>query len=190
MRRNYITVSTKGVDKKSVASARRSNLTRMTTIELVSSRVRTIRLAKGLTLHEVEVASNRRIRAVVLGSYERGDRTLSVRMAIVIAQFYGVPLSYLLEEPEKPAGKANPVTLDLRRIRMIMADATFPPRINSTLRCAVTFTGEIIKLRNDWNGELISLRSSDLTFLAAAIGIHQHELEEILRSHRLLIEAK
>ena len=178
------------MDKKSSVSVHRRNLARMTTIELVSSRVRAIRIAKGLTLHEVEVASNRRIRAVVLGSYERGDRTLSVRMAIVIAEFYGVPLSYLLEEPEKPAGKANPVTLDLRRFRIIMADSTLPLRINSTLRSAVTFTGEIVKLRNDWNGELISLRSSDLTLLAAAIGIHQNELEEILRSHRLLIEAR
>lgn len=175
------------MDKKSAVSACRSNLARMTTIELVSSRVRAIRITKGLTLHDVEVASNRRIRAVVLGSYERGDRTLSVRMAIVIAQFYGVPLSYLLEEPEKPAGKASPVTLDLRRFRVIMEDSTLLPPINSTLRSAVTFTGEIIKLRNDWNGELISLRNNDLTFLAAAIGIHQDELEEILRSHRLLI---
>ena len=178
------------MDKKSATSASHSNLARMTTIELVSARVRAIRIAKGLTLHEVEVASHRRIRAVVLGSYERGDRTLSVRMAIIIAQFYGVPLSYLLEEPEKPAGKANPVTLDLRRFRVIMAESTLPPRINSTLRSAITFTGEIIKLRNDWNGELISLRNSDLTFLAAAIGIHRRELEEILRSHRLLIEAR
>ena len=178
------------MDKKASVSVHRSNLARMTTIELVSSRVRAIRIAKGLTLHEVEVASNRRIRAVVLGSYERGDRTLSVRMAIVIAQFYGVPLSYLLEEPEKSAGKASPVTLDLRRFRVIMADSTLPLRINSTLRSAITFTGEIVKLRNDWNGELISLRSSDMTLLAAAIGVHQSELEEILRSHRLLIEAR
>lgn len=178
------------MDKKSAASARHSNLTCMTTIELVSSRVRAIRIAKGLTLHDVEVASNRRIRAVVLGSYERGDRTLSVRMAIVIAQFYGVPLSYLLEEPEKPAGKANPVTLDLRRFRIIMTESTLSPRINSVLQSAITFTAEIIKLRNDWNGELISLRSSDLIFLAAAIGIGQSELEEILRSHRLLFEIR
>ena len=178
------------MDKKSATSARRSNLARMTTIELVSSRLRAFRIAKGLTLHEVEVTSNRRIRAVVLGSYERGDRTLSVRMAIVIAQFYGVPLSYLLEEPEKPAGKASAVILDLRRFRLIMADSTLPPRINSTLRSAITFTGEIIKLRNDWNGEIISLRSSDMVLLAAAIGIHQYKLEEILRSHRLLIEVK
>ena len=162
----------------------------MTTIELVSSRVRAIRLAKGLTLHEVEEASNRRIRAVVLGSYERGDRTLSVRMAIVIAQFYGVPLSYLLEEPEKPAGKARPITLDLRRFRTLVGDSTVTPYLNSIVKSAATFTAEIVKLRNDWNGELISLRSSDLVFLAAAIGVHQHELEEILRSHRLLIEVK
>lgn len=171
-------------------SQRPSNLARMTTIELVSSRVRAIRIAKGLTLHDVEVASNRRIRAVVLGSYERGDRTLSVRMAITIAQFYGVPLSYLLEEPENPAGRACAVTLDLRRIRAIVTDSTLPPRINATLKSAITFTGEIVKLRNDWNGELISLRSNDMVLLAAAIGIPQHELSEILRSHRLLIEAR
>ena len=173
-----------------VVSMVNTNLTRMTTIELVSSRVRAIRLAKGLTLHEVEEASNRRIRAVVLGSYERGDRTLSVRMAIVIAQFYGVPLSYLLEEPERPAGKANPITLDLRRFRALVGDSSVAPYINSIVKSAVTFTAEIVKLRNDWNGELISLRSSDLIFLAATIGIHQQELEGILRAHRLLIEVK
>lgn len=162
----------------------------MTTIELVSSRIRAIRIAKGLTLHEVEVASHRRIRAVVLGSYERGDRTLSVRMAIVIAQFYGVPLSYLLEEPEKATGKTTAAILDLRRIRVIVADSTLSPRINSTLRSVITFAGEIIKLRNDWNGELLSLRESDLNFLAAAIGQHHTELGEMLRSHRLLVEPR
>lgn len=178
------------MDKKSAVSVCGSNLASMTTIELVSSRVRAIRISKGLTLNEVEKASNRRIRAVVLGSYERGDRTLSVRMAIVIAQFYGVPLSYLLEEPEKPVRETSSVTLDLRRFRMIMEGSTLPQRINVTLRSAMAFTGEIIKLRNDWNGELISLRSSDLVLLAAAIGLPQQELEEILRSHRLLIEAR
>ena len=168
-------------------SSLNTNLTFMTTIELVSSRVRAIRLARGLTLHEVEVASNRRIRAVVLGSYERGDRTLSVRMAIKIAQFYGVPLSYLLEEPEESAETARAVTLDLRRFRALVGDSTLAPYINLIVKTAITFTGEIVKLRNDWNGELISLRSSDLVFLAAALGMNQCELIESLRSHKLLI---
>lgn len=178
------------MDKNSAMSHRPSNLTGMTTIELVSSRMRAIRIAKGLTLHEVEVASNRRIRAVVLGSYERGDRALSVRMAIVIAQFYGVPLSYLLEEPDNRAGKSCAATLDLRRIRTIFADSKVPVKITAALRSVFNFTGEIVKLRNDWNGELISLRSSDMDLLAAAGGMHQYELIEILRSHRLLIEVK
>lgn len=162
----------------------------MTTIELVSSRLRAIRISKGLTLRDVEVASNRRIRAVVLGSYERGDRTLSVRMAIVIARFYGMPLSYLLEEPTESAGKTRAVILDLRRFRAIMENSTLSQRSLTTMRSVITFTGEIIKLRNDWNGELISLRSSDLTLLAAAIGSSQQELENALRLHRLIIEAK
>jgi transcriptional regulator with XRE-family HTH domain len=162
----------------------------MTTIDHVSSRIRAIRIAKGLTLHDVEVASHRRIKAVVLGSYERGDRSLSVRMAIVIADFYGVPLSYLLEEPERATGKVGATILDLRRIRVIVADSSAPARINSTLRSVITFAGEIIKLRNDWNGELLSLRDSDLTLLAATIGLHHSELGEILRSHRLLVDTK
>jgi transcriptional regulator with XRE-family HTH domain len=178
------------VDKKNTLPARRSNLAGMTTIELVSSRIRAIRIAKGLTLHEVEVASHHRIRAVVLGSYERGDRTLSVRMAIIIAQFYGVPLSYLLEEPERATSKVSAAILDLRRIRVIVADPTLSPRINSTLRSVITFAGEIVKLRNDWNGELLSLRESDLVLLAAAVGLHYSDLGEILRSHRLLVETK
>lgn len=161
----------------------------MTTIELISSRLRAIRISRGLTLHDVEVASNRRIRAVVLGSYERGDRTLSVRMAIVIAQFYGVPLSYLLEEPKEPAGMTGAVILDLRRCRLIMEDSTLTQRNLTIMHSVVRFTSEIIKLRNDWNGELISLRCSDMTLLAAAIGLPRRELEEILRSHRLFIEA-
>lgn len=177
------------MDKKSAWSSRPSNLGDMTTIELVSARVRAIRLSKGLTLHEVEVASKRRIRAVVLGSYERGDRALSVRMAIIIAAFYEVPLSYLLEEPESRSGKSA-VTLDLRRIRAMATDPTLPSRINAAMRSVITFTGEIVKLRNDWNGELISLRSSDIDVLAAAIGILQAELIEILRSYRLLVEVK
>lgn len=178
------------MDKKSAMLPRPSNLGDMTTTELVSSRMRAIRLSKGLTLHEVEVASKRRIRAVVLGSYERGDRALSVRMAIIIAQFYGVPLSYLLEEPDIRAGKSSAVVLDLRRIRTIFADSTVPVKITAPLRSVFNFTGQIVKLRNDWNGELISLRSSDMDLLAAAGGMHQYELIEILRSHRLLIDIK
>ncbi|MTA80535.1 MAG: helix-turn-helix domain-containing protein [Actinobacteria bacterium] len=178
------------MDKKSAMLPRQSNLCHMTTIELVSSRLRAIRLSRGLTLHEIEVASKRRIRAVVLGSYERGDRALSVRMAIVIAQFYEVPLSYLLEEPENRAGKGVTATLDLRRIRTIFADSTMPVKITASLRSVFNFTAEIVKLRNDWNGELISLRSSDIDLLAAAIGVPLDELIEILRSHKLLLEAK
>ena len=178
------------MDKKTSESVRRSILAGMTTIELVSSRLRAIRISKGLTLRDVEVASNRRIRAVVLGSYERGDRTLSVRMAIVIAHFYGVPLSYLLEEPEKPSGISSALILDLRRFRVILENSTLSQRNLSTLRSVITFTGEIVKLRNDWNGELISLRSSDLTLLAAAIGSSQRELEYALRLHRLIIDTK
>ena len=33
---------------------------------------------------------------MVIGSYERADRSLSIAKAIELADFYGVPLAYLL----------------------------------------------------------------------------------------------
>ena len=52
----------------------------------VSERLRSIRRAQSLSLNDVEIASNGAIKAVVLGSYERGSRSLSVKRAIQIAK--------------------------------------------------------------------------------------------------------
>jgi len=156
----------------------------------ISARLRAIRISRGLSLLDVEIASRREIRAVVLGSYERGDRSLSIKKAIAIAKFYGLPLTYLLEEP-KPTGGSSPAPIiDLRRVRALLSSEPSVVSESSSLRTLTTFISGVVQLRNDYNGEVLSIRQSDLISLALTIGREAHEIVEILRDKRILIQAK
>ncbi len=159
----------------------------MTTHEEICTRLRTIRISKGLSLADVEITSKRSIRAVVLGSYERGDRALSVKKAIEIAAFYGVPLTYLLEQPKSAEGVIRPPVIDLRQIRKILADTQEKHSITPELGSIFTFISGIVALRNDWNGEVLSMRSSDISLLAMTLGRNSDEISKILNERRLLL---
>lgn len=160
------------------------------TIESISSRLRSIRTAKGLSLSDVELQSHRAIRAVVLGSYERGDRALTLKKAITIAAFYGLPLTYLIAEPSGDTGNSAAPVLDLRRLRQLMADEKAMGQTGIQLRTLITFISGIVKLRNDWNGEVLSLRAADLQLLALAVGISSEAITQILKHEKLLLEVK
>ena len=162
----------------------------MTTSASISSRLREIRISKALSLADVEVASNRKIRAVVLGSYERGDRALSVNKAIVIADFYGLPLSYLLEPPTLASSLPAAVVIDLRRVRTLIGTPEVKEKSASLMPTIITFLGSIVAMRNDWNGEVLSLRSTDLTHLAMAVGKTPVQLRETLDLNNLLLTVK
>ena len=64
----------------------------------LGSRLRSIRQQQGLSLQGVEEKSNGRWKAVVVGSYERGDRAVTVQRLAELAEFYGVPVGELLPE--------------------------------------------------------------------------------------------
>src|SRR5256714_14646270 len=57
----------------------------------LGSKLRAIRAQQHLSLHGVERKSGGRWKAVVVGSYERGDRAVSVQRLAELAGFYGVP---------------------------------------------------------------------------------------------------
>lgn len=162
----------------------------MTTKEAICARIRAIRISKGLSLSDVERQSNRSIRAVVLGSYERGDRTLSITKAVKIAEFYAVPLSYLLEPPIPASGSEHALVIDLRRMRALLAHLDYSTVSNAPLRIIITYISGILALRNDWNGEVLSLRLSDLTALAIATGKESAGIESLLHHNQLLLNAK
>jgi transcriptional regulator with XRE-family HTH domain len=58
--------------------------------------LRQARERTGMSLHAVQAASRGRWKAVVVGSYERGDRAVTAVRLLELAAFYGVPAASLL----------------------------------------------------------------------------------------------
>jgi transcriptional regulator with XRE-family HTH domain len=134
----------------------------------VGERLRAIRLQKGLSLHEVESASNKEFKASVLGAYERGERSISVPRLQRLAQFYEVPVDQLLPrieagtihlDQEQPATSvANGICIDLQRLRSVDG-----PEVEVLNR----YLAMIQMARGDFNGKMLSMRTDDLRALAA-----------------------
>src|ERR671938_613933 len=75
----------------------------------LGARLRAIRNQQGLSLQGVEDKSHGRWKAVVVGSYERGDRAVTVQRLSELAVFYGVPVSELLPDP-RPSSAVTATT--------------------------------------------------------------------------------
>lgn len=126
----------------------------------LGSRLRAIRMQQGLSLHGVEAKSDGRWKAVVVGSYERGDRAVTVARLAELADFYGVPVSELLPDGMSPAAAAAPpprMVIDLEQLQTVPADAAAPLH-----RYAATIQSQ----RGDYNGRVLSIRQEDLRSLA------------------------
>jgi|SRR5438067_10105689 len=125
----------------------------------LGGRLRAIRLQQGLSLHGVEEKSRGRWKAVVVGSYERGDRAVTVQRLAELADFYGVPISELLPEttPTPPAEPTPRLVIDLERLQQLPADETSP---------LAKYAAAIQSQRGDYNGRVLSIRHEDLRSLA------------------------
>lgn len=77
---------------------------------LLGERLRGVREAQRMSLHDVEARSRGTLRAVAVGSWERGERRIPVSKLARIAKFYGVPAASLL--PDDSAADDAPVVLE------------------------------------------------------------------------------
>lgn len=125
----------------------------------LGARLRTIRQQQGLSLHGVEQKSQGRWKAVVVGSYERGDRAITVQRMAELARFYGVPMTELLPESEARIGQTPParVVLDLERMSSLPREQAGP---------MIRFASAIQSARGDYNGRVLTVRRDDLMTLA------------------------
>lgn len=126
----------------------------------LGARLRAIRTQQGLSLHGVEEKSKGRWKAVVVGSYERGDRAVTVQRLHELADFYGIPVNELLPESEasSPASEAAPrLIIDLEKLTAVPA-----PQAAPLARYAHTIQSQ----RGDYNGRVLSIRQEDLRSLA------------------------
>jgi transcriptional regulator with XRE-family HTH domain len=158
------------------------------TIADVSAKLRALRRARGWSLMDVEIMSEGRLKAVVLGSYERGSRTLSVKRALEILELYGVPASQLFTEKktfDSPSDTRR--MLDLRTInRRAQVEGPWRERFLLIAR----FTRSILESRQDWNGEVLSLRTEDSKIIALILDINKAELLRWLDDEKVLVATR
>lgn len=162
--------------------------TQITIVE-VSAKLRAIRLSRSLSLSDVETMSKGTIKAVVLGSYERGARTLSVKRAISIAELYQVPVAQLFSD-EKPVEifSTGKTVIDLRAINRRALDATHTE--NNRYQLIARVAQRIVRSRQDWNGEVLSIRNSDLETISVLFDQQPSEVMSWLESERILLKKR
>lgn len=138
----------------------------------VGQRLRTVRRARRLSLDEVERSSGGRWSASAVGAYERGFRNLSLPRLRELADFYGVPMTVLLGEPDaadRAVGHGTKLVIDLEALGRA-------PDATAVLRYLRT----IIVERGDFNGRVLSVRRDDVRALCAILHATEGELFDTL----------
>jgi len=156
---------------------------------LLGVRLRRIRHQQGMSLADVQARSNGHWKAVVVGAYERGDRSITISRLQELAEFYGVPLVDLLPQPTNGDG-ANGHAKGSGRY--VLDLTTFDPkRMNGRphLLPIARFAAQIRSRRGDHNGRVLTVRASDLENLALTIGQDVDVLVRRLRADGALLEA-
>ncbi len=146
--------------------------------KICASKLRELRRRKGFTLEEFEKFTDGEVKAVVLGSYERGTRAISLARLQELANIYEVPLEYFFAEP-KISLKYERLTFDLRRIK-IRED------LDESIVGLRRYLSSIVAKRRDFNGEVLTLRESDNEILAIIAHMRMDEMFEYLKLNRLL----
>ncbi len=142
-----------------------------------ADRLRIIRKSKGWSLQDVERNSNGKWKAVVIGSYERSDRSISLRKAISLMEFYQVPISELFPEIS-PEAEGRSISINLAKLAVDQSSNS------ESLR---KFTKSIGDRRKDWNGKLLTIRANDLQFLNLLLGLNESATLDYLAEADLLI---
>ena len=145
----------------------------------LGARLRSIRQQQGLSLQGVEEKSNGRWKAVVVGSYERGDRAVTVSRLAELADFYRVPVSELLPDGSGVRLEAtNKIVLDLEKLY----DTT-----GEDLAYVARYARAIQQQRGDYNGRVLSIRADDLRALAIVYDVSPSGLIERLNEQGVLV---
>jgi hypothetical protein len=127
-------------------------------------------------LQDVERNSNGKWKAVVIGSYERADRAISLKKAISLMEFYQVPVSELFPDIP-PQVSTRSIAIDLVKLSAIQSD------YSSVIQ---RFVRGICDRRKDWNGQVLTVRVNDLQFLAMLLQQAEPELLTELENLSLL----
>lgn len=143
----------------------------------IGQELKKIRKQRGLSLAEVESLSEGRWKAVVVGSYERADRAITIGRLGALMALYQAPVSALFPQAPEPAS-APSLAFDLSRRPQMAAQ-------HPGLAQYVSF---IINARGDWNGHILSIRGTDLQMAACYEGLTYADFLDTLRINRFLLQ--
>ncbi|HEX9889291.1 MAG TPA: transcriptional regulator [Nitriliruptorales bacterium] len=154
----------------------------------LGERLRAIRAQQDLTLQEVEERSAGRWKAVVVGSYERGDRAISITKLAELGRFYGVPLADLLPQapPDVPDEAADPEPTLVIDLTKLDDEVAHDPRFTSVRR----YAQRIQVRRGDYNGRVLTLRAGDLAALAAVFDTDTDDLVVALQNREVVRQTR
>ena len=146
----------------------------------LGAKLRAVRRERGLRLQDVEELSEGRFKAVVIGSYERGDRAVSAHKLALLADFYEVPVVELLPDEERSRRRSSDdrLAVDLQRLREQADDPELAPLLR--------LVRHVQWLRDDYNGQILSLRADDLRTIAVSMGAPADRLDAWLDERELL----
>lgn len=147
----------------------------------LGERLRAVRLLRGLTLRDVEVASHGEFKMSILGAYERGERIVTVTRLQRVAQFYNVAVDQLLPglvtDTSNAGLDSNLVTrgrLTLDLVQLSRSDFPEKPVVARYVR-------GIQVLRRNFSERMITLRADDARLIAGMLSLGVDELRELLR---------
>jgi transcriptional regulator with XRE-family HTH domain len=133
--------------------------------------LRRARLARGMTLKQLSVASAGRFKPTSVAGYERGERSISVVRFCELCRILGVPPDRLLGEILRSARADPDLVIDLTHLERL------GPSEGELL---TGFVQQVASLRGSGEVESITLRAGDIEVLASASGRRPDELKEVL----------
>ena len=143
----------------------------------LGDRLRNVRQQQDLSLHDVEANSDGELKASVVGAYERGERAVSVSRLRALAEFYRVPVSSLLptngSTARAPSRSGERLVIDLTALE-------FDGVADEEREVIERYVGAIQAQRGDYNGRVLTVRSSDVRALAAVLDRDVPEFREHL----------
>jgi hypothetical protein len=98
---------------------------------------------------------------------------MSAAKVLEIAKIYKIPVSALFEQPQKMVGNKR-VVIDYRKLSNDDEPIAQP---------LLNVINKIASIRRDWNGELISLRESDIASLQIFTLLTGDEINQMLKNY-------
>jgi transcriptional regulator with XRE-family HTH domain len=154
----------------------------------LGARLRAIREQRGWSLHDVQEASHGRFSGSAVGTYERGERSISVRRLSELAALYGVPVDKLLPPDDEPgsAGRSS-AGRGAGQDKVVIDLVALGERAEAAQLDPIRHYLNAIRLqRGDYNGRVLTIRATDVWAMAAMCTTDSSALVESLGEMEVL----